>query len=208
MPARPGRGVLPGRSGRVHRPLPAPTVGQMLGFVEPISPADPRWTGPAHDTWGSLSEIAEAECLELLAGVPVGRVLVSVGALPCAFPVNHHVVGGGILFRTAPGTKLTAAVNGQVVGFEADAFDPVTRTGWSVLALGAAEVVTDREEIRQLADLHLDTWWNHPSLYVRIRPERLSGRRITPETVTLPAQGEPAADRQVLRLRRRPGSDA
>ena len=131
-----------------------------------ISPADPTWTGPAYDTRGSLTELVEDECLALLSEVPVGRVLISVGALPTALPVNHRVVDGLILFRSSPGTKLTAAVDGQVVGFEADAFDPATRSGWSVLALGPAEVVQEPARLRRLVELGFDTWYNHPSLFV------------------------------------------
>jgi hypothetical protein len=64
----------------------------------------------------ALDVISEDECYELLTGVQVGRVIVSIDALPAAFPVNYWLGDKAIVFRTAPGTKLTAAVSHTVVG--------------------------------------------------------------------------------------------
>jgi nitroimidazol reductase NimA-like FMN-containing flavoprotein (pyridoxamine 5'-phosphate oxidase superfamily) len=72
----------------------------------------------------ALDVISEDECYELLTGVQVGRVIVSIDALPAAFPVNYWLGDKAIVFRTAPGTKLTAAVSHTVVGFEVDEIDP------------------------------------------------------------------------------------
>ena len=60
------------------------------------------------------------------------------GRLPVILPVNDFVFDHGVLFRTAAGTKLDAAVRGIVVAFEADAYDPGGRAGWSVLLVRKA----------------------------------------------------------------------
>jgi hypothetical protein len=57
-------------------------------------------------------------------------------ALPAALPVNYVVSGTSIIFRTSHTSRLAQATDGQVVGFEVDHVDPVTWSGWSVLAVG------------------------------------------------------------------------
>ena len=53
-----------------------------------------------------LELLPEQDALELLAGGEVGRVGVTIGALPAIFPVNYRLIDGTIVFRTAPGSKL------------------------------------------------------------------------------------------------------
>ncbi|MGZ4140125.1 MAG: pyridoxamine 5'-phosphate oxidase family protein, partial [Actinomycetota bacterium] len=57
----------------------------------------------------SLRELSREECLELLAGAVVGRLGVSIRALPTILPVNFAVLRDRIVVRTVPGTKLDAA---------------------------------------------------------------------------------------------------
>src|SRR5262245_6730572 len=90
-----------------------------------------------------LEVLGREECLRLLAQATVGRISVSVGALPAIFPVNYCVRDGAVLFRTGRGTKLEAAAANAVVAFEVDDFDPVEHTGWSVMLVGIARDATD-----------------------------------------------------------------
>lgn len=129
-----------------------------------------------------LELLDEEECLALLAGGRVGRVAVSIGALPAIFPVNFCLVGGSVVFRTGAGTKLAAATDHAVVAFEVDQVDPATRGGWSVLAIGMASRVEDPEELAELRDLQLAPWaGGRRDHYVRIAVEMVSGRRIGPD---------------------------
>jgi hypothetical protein len=50
-------------------------------------------------------------------------------------------VNGAIVFRTAPGSKIAAAAAGSVVAFEVDDDGRLDRSGWSVLAVGQAQLV-------------------------------------------------------------------
>lgn len=121
----------------------------------------------------------DAECLELLAAAEIGRVGVTIDALPAIFPVAYRVVDGQVMFFTGEGTKLTAAVSGAVVAFEADWADTGRRAGWSVQMVGIARVDTDAADHRavDLADLH--PWAAGGRLHlIAIRPERISGRRL------------------------------
>ncbi|HET6209625.1 MAG TPA: pyridoxamine 5'-phosphate oxidase family protein [Jatrophihabitans sp.] len=129
----------------------------------------------------SLSALSERECLELLTRAEVGRVVVSMQALPVALPVNYWLIDDAIVFRAAPGTKLAAAVSGSVVGFEVDQFDSATHTGWSVLVIGMSRVVTDPAEIAELDRAGLHSWLDiELPEYVSVAVQRVSGRCLGP----------------------------
>lgn len=126
-----------------------------------------------------LEILAERLCLDLLAGEQVGRIAVSVSALPAIFPVNYRVVDGDVLFLTGDGLKANAAIAGNVVCFEVDHIEPERRAGWSVLIVGQARIVP-AEERDAMGDLGLSPWAGGAKAHlVRIHPEFISGRRIT-----------------------------
>lgn len=128
-----------------------------------------------------LEILDEEDCMRLLATSTLGRIGVTVSALPAIFPVNFHLVDGAIVFRTGHGTKLSAATHGSVVAFECDESDRSTGTGWSVLALGTAERVTDPGEVTRLERLGIKPWaGGRRDTYVRIPIRFVSGRRIVP----------------------------
>jgi nitroimidazol reductase NimA-like FMN-containing flavoprotein (pyridoxamine 5'-phosphate oxidase superfamily) len=132
---------------------------------------------------GELEILDEDECLRLLASAVIGRVATTFGALPVVLPVNFAIVDGGIVFRTGEGTKLRAATRSAVVAFEADDYDPESWAGWSVLAIGRSEEVTDPGEVSRLGSLRLAPWADgERTRYVRIDPDVLTGRRIVPQT--------------------------
>jgi len=128
-------------------------------------------------------EILERDaCLALLASVPVGRVGVTIDALPAVLPVNFALAGdGAIVFRTVPGTKLDAATIGAVVAFQAD---DVCATGdvgaWSVLVRGVARELTTAADIGVAETLPLESWaWQRGAdRFVRIEPTLITGRRV------------------------------
>ena len=118
-------------------------------------------------------------CLRLLASVPVGRMgFYSDGEL-VVLPVNHVVDGQDVVFRTAAGSKLSAAEGQGLVAFEADDYDPETRSGWSVLVNGRAEVVYEDTEIQRLSRLGLHPWVTAVDrpFWIRIRPTSITGRQ-------------------------------
>lgn len=72
------------------------------------------------------------------------------------FPVNILTEQPVVYFRTAPGSKLTAAEQGLPVALEADGMLP--DQGWSVVARGLARELTDEEDIRRVRLLGLTPW--------------------------------------------------
>ena len=102
-----------------------------------------------------------------------------MGALPVIFPVNYRFIDGAIVFRTAPGSKLSAAASGAVVAFEVDDYGVLDRSGWSVLAIGQAEVVDDADVIERVTATGLEPFADGTrTAIVRIEPTFLSGRRL------------------------------
>lgn len=128
-----------------------------------------------------LGELAETECLRLLATVPVGRVVFYDRGMPVVRLVNHCVDDGSVVFRTAAGAKRRMAVRNDVVAFEVDDYDLDRHLGWTVTVVGHATLVTDRAELERAATLPLAPWAaGSRTQLVRIDIEVISGRRLLP----------------------------
>lgn len=157
-----------------------------------------------------FEELSRPECLSLLATVPVGRVGVSIGALPAILPVNFVMSGERLIFRTVPGTKLDAATARTVVAFQADSFDEHGSWGWSVLVRGTASEVTDPAELETLQGMPITAWAfadSRANRFVQIQASVVTGRRFwlvgavddedrldgVPTAPSVPAQGNSAA---------------
>jgi uncharacterized protein len=119
-------------------------------------------------------------CLQLLSSVPVGRVSFFADGEIVVLPVNHVMDGQDPVFRTARGSKLSAAEGQNVVAFEADGYDECTQTGWSVLVNGRALAIYEEPEIQRLSRLGLRPWVSAADrpFWIRIRPATISGRLI------------------------------
>jgi len=126
-----------------------------------------------------LELLDDEECWRLLRSGEVGRVGVTMSALPVIFPVNYAVIDATIVFRTSPGSKLAAAAREAVVAFEVDDYDRTDRSGWSVLVVGRSEVVHDLELTGKVLAADLEPWADgRRADVVRITPGFVSGRRI------------------------------
>ncbi len=126
-------------------------------------------------------ELDRRRCLELLGSVPVGRIGVSVRALPVILPVNFVMAGEDVVFRTIPGTKLDAAAAGAVVAFEVDSYARDGSWGWSVLIQGRCSEITDPREMEIVQALPLRAWAFRGGIaerFVRIETTFVSGRRF------------------------------
>ena len=105
-----------------------------------------------------LEVLSRQDCLQLLDRAHVGRIAVSIGALPVVLPVNFALLDGDILIRTGRGTKLDAAATNAVVAFEVDGVDAFYHTGWSVLVQGIAEEITDNDELERAKAVPSSLW--------------------------------------------------
>jgi nitroimidazol reductase NimA-like FMN-containing flavoprotein (pyridoxamine 5'-phosphate oxidase superfamily) len=126
-----------------------------------------------------LDVLNRRQCLDLLEGVRVGRLVFTEDALPAVQPVNCRLWRDDVVIRVAGGAKLAAATNNLVVAFEADELEPDLRTGWSVTVVGHAQTITDVDELVELAGTFLQPWVDgRRDHFVRIRTERITGRRF------------------------------
>jgi nitroimidazol reductase NimA-like FMN-containing flavoprotein (pyridoxamine 5'-phosphate oxidase superfamily) len=124
-----------------------------------------------------ISILPESECWNLLGSVALGRLVTSVDDQPEIFPVNFVVQKRTVLFRTAQGTKLVSAVMNNRVLFEAD--DHNVAEGWSVIVKGMACILHTDDEIEEAERAELLPWTaTVKQHFVRIRPERVTGRRF------------------------------
>ncbi|WP_433035325.1 pyridoxamine 5'-phosphate oxidase family protein [Actinomycetospora sp. CA-053990] len=130
-----------------------------------------------------LVELDRTECLGLLGRLQVGRMVFTDQTMPMVHPVNFSLDGGDVIVRTSGGGKLAAAVSRGTIAFEADELDPDTCTGWSVVVVGHAEIVNDIDELVALAEPADRPWAPGRTAHViRIRAERVTGRRLAPTT--------------------------
>ena len=123
----------------------------------------------------SIDVLQEGECRALLRTRTLGRVGVRHGEEILVLPVYYGVVDDRIVFRTAPGAKLDAAVLGMTVAFEVDQGSP----GWSVLVHGRAEEIRlHDDEVKARTRLGHDWPAGERERLVAIRIERITGRRL------------------------------
>lgn len=133
-----------------------------------------------------LQELSPQEALRLLADAAMGRVVFTQRALPAVRVVNHIVDNGDLIIRTNVASSVAASVGrtpDTVVAYEADAIDPGTRTGWSVVITGVARLVEDPQDVARYEAL-LEPWvTNRADCVLRIHPEIITGFRLTPSAV-------------------------
>jgi uncharacterized protein len=151
-----------------------------------------------------LEVLTRQDCLRLLDQAHVGRIAVSIGALPVVLPVNFALLDGDILIRTGRGTKLDAAATNAVVAFEIDGVDPYYHTGWSVLIQGIAEEITDDDELNRAEAVPLVPWAGVNGHYLRVSAQIMSGRRLTIDIAATPAGGREPEDSDMSSVANRP----
>ncbi|ELS54705.1 pyridoxamine 5'-phosphate oxidase family protein [Streptomyces viridochromogenes] len=129
-------------------------------------------------------ELNGAEALRLLGSVSLGRIVFTRHALPTVRPVNHALDGGDIVIRIHEGAALTSHAQraddpGVVVAYEADAIDPQTHLGWSVVVTGYARLVTDPDDLARCRALVRPWVEQAMDQAIRIRPDLVTGILLT-----------------------------
>lgn len=127
-----------------------------------------------------LESLDREDCLRLLATQTLGRIGITVRALPVVLPVNFALLEDSVVFRTIPGTELDAATNNAVVAFEVDSYEFSGSSGWSVLVIGNATRLPD-DDVNGAEALEIDAWPldGQASHFVSVESAQISGRRFT-----------------------------
>jgi uncharacterized protein len=136
-------------------------------------------------TSAEFVELDHGECLRLLAGRVVGRVVFTDEALPAAQPVKYLLDGEEVVFRTGACSKLASATRNTVVAFQVDEIDADTHIGWSVLGVGEAYEVSEPGRLADLARRqpvpgNADPWPHA----IAIPLQRLTGRKLAMSSAT------------------------
>ena len=127
----------------------------------------------------SVKELAVNQCWALLRTGEVGRLAVWVDDHPDIFPLNYAVDHGTIVFRSARGTKMSAAVSEAPVALEVDGYLAESHEAWSVVIKGRAEGIREIGDLMDTIDLPLYPWQaGVKEFFIRLVPTMLTGRRF------------------------------
>jgi nitroimidazol reductase NimA-like FMN-containing flavoprotein (pyridoxamine 5'-phosphate oxidase superfamily) len=162
-----------------RRSAPMRTGSVILHVVSDAPPGQSQATR-------QLAELAQDECIRLLALTRFGRLAVSPPdwrTPPIIRPITYVFdrSSQSIVFRSARGSKFTALLLSGQAAFEIDGTDPEAETGWSVIVQGPIEEIINTAELHRLERLELRPWapGDKPH-WIRIRANVVSGRRIAP----------------------------
>ena len=145
----------------------------------PSRPESERRAESASGWLGELEKLRVRECLRLLRSRELGRVGFTFARRPMIVPVNYRMIANGIVFRTAPGSKLSAAILRSEVAFEVDDSESSGRSGWSVLVVGKATELRDAKSLRQARRLGVSPWApGEHDHFVIVPVDEVSGRRF------------------------------
>ena len=94
-----------------------------------------------------MAKLSRQQCLTRLTSTEVGRIGVTMQALPVILPVHFAMVDESVQFGTTRNTRVDAAANGAVIAFQADGYDPAGDAWWSILLQGIAAPVDVSEAV-------------------------------------------------------------
>nr|WP_281371803.1 pyridoxamine 5'-phosphate oxidase family protein [Petropleomorpha daqingensis] len=122
----------------------------------------------------------QATCERLIRTVAFGRIASTHHGLPKIVPVHCTVRGGEIVLGSIQAHKSVRVLEGDVVAFEADSYDPAACEGWSVGVVAPCRVVTDEVEIKELDALGFTPWtFEDGGRYIGLPLELISGRALS-----------------------------
>ncbi|MGS2810456.1 pyridoxamine 5'-phosphate oxidase family protein [Nocardia sp. MW-W600-9] len=127
----------------------------------------------------NVKELAVNECWALLRTEEIGRLAVWVDDHPDIFPLNYAVDHGTVVFRSARGTKVSAALSDAHVAMEVDGYIAESHEAWSVVIKGRAEGIREIGDLMDTVDLPLFPWQaGTKNFFVRLVPTVVTGRRF------------------------------
>lgn len=118
------------------------------------------------------------ECVLGLGSQQIGRIALSADALPVLLPVYFVYEGTVIVFRTRAGSVLDRNCRHTVVAFEIDSHDAGRKGGWSVMAVGVANVLADTPASHEYAARLDRIGAPDGEVLIGIEPGSLTGRAM------------------------------
>lgn len=128
----------------------------------------------------SDADLTTAECWELLALARVGRLALSIRALPIIVPVRYVVDGETVSISMGRNGPPAVSLHDAIVAFAVDDIDEAAGSGWLVQVQGMARLTTP-------AGVPDDRGPVHAGQVVHVRPGTVSGHRFTFASGAAPA---------------------
>jgi hypothetical protein len=120
------------------------------------------------------------QCLQLMAGMAVGRVVYTLNAMPAVLPVRFRIdPDGSVVLEECSASELVRAVEGAVIAFETGEVSGVDGSGWSVTVLGRASVAP-------VPTTGTDQVAHKDQVQIRLLPEVVTGRRLASPPAAVP----------------------
>ena len=116
-------------------------------------------------------DIPADECWDLLRSVSVGRMALSMGAVPAILPVQYYVDGEALAACLGHYSVPRGAINNVVVAFAADELESNGKSGWTVQVHGTVSPFTP-------LGVPVDCGQPTAGQIVRIAPVVVTGHRI------------------------------
>ena len=119
------------------------------------------------------------ECLDLLPAKRVGRLAYVTDDGPRIVPLNYTTTPDSVVVRTLAYGEVARSALDQRVAFQIDDIDEFRETGWSVLVVGTAKLVSV-EELKQILYRGApEPWAGGPrTLFLRIPMTTVTGRQV------------------------------
>ncbi len=119
--------------------------------------------------------LSQVDCEALLAGASVGRLSLSIGALPVVVPVHYRYLGGSVIIAMRDGRARRAMADGNIVAMGVDNADR-THAFWTVLVIGRADEVTEPDERAEFQTWGLlERMGTAATQYLRLWPDLITG---------------------------------
>jgi len=93
--------------------------------------------------------LSPQDCWAHLRGRGFARLSITIEGVPRVFPMNYAAAEDALVFRTDPGAKLRHGP-GSLACLEVDGYDPREAMGWSVMAIGRLEDITEATDERSV----------------------------------------------------------
>jgi nitroimidazol reductase NimA-like FMN-containing flavoprotein (pyridoxamine 5'-phosphate oxidase superfamily) len=123
--------------------------------------------------------LSDAECQDLLASTNLGRIALTIRALPVIMPVNYGYLGGSVILGMSDGPARRALAEENVIALGVDSSN-LTDVFWALLVIGKATEVTDTPQRAQFQSLGLADPTGLPaSHYLQLQPDILTGYRTS-----------------------------
>jgi hypothetical protein len=121
----------------------------------------------------------DVQCRDLLGRTRIGRIGLSIGAVPAVIPIRYELSDTGILVGCGV-DQVAKAMENSVIALQSDGFDEDSQKRWTVLAIGPTHRIGALELRSHAPEQHATAWdvdavRNAPHLF-HLEPGVLSGR--------------------------------